>query len=315
MEAGMSPKMRIVWLCGFVVLVGAIMLALWVPLRAFPGRQTGIDLERFAALKARVDDLRRQGYDVSRLESTIADVEYWIAQGKAFEANLRIGDLEADLSDPRVWGAPPLPPQPTLPPAPPPAILPEAGDTVLLQEDFGSPQALNSWQSVFLSHDPGNMARWEIRQNALYLNTGAGGMQTVGLVNLIGNEEWTDYVYQVDLYALGNLEMGVVFRYLDGNFYRFRFLSWEYQGVPTRILERVEEGRSTVLATADGPGYQTQRWYSVQVVVRGPQITVYLDGQPILQTTDGQIDRGKVGVFALSLGDVYFDNVRVATVR
>lgn len=310
----MTAKRGAVLSIGLLVLAGIVALYLWVPLRATPVQQGGIDYERFATLKARVDELRRQGYDVSSLEVIVSDVEHWIAQGKAFEANLRIGDLESDLSDPRNWGARPSPPPILLPPSPSTAPIPEAGTTILFQEDFSSPDTLNAWRSLFLPPDPSNMARWEVRQNALYLNMGAGSMQIVGMVNLVG-EDWENYVYSVDIYPLGNQEIGVVFRYQDGRFYRFRFLSWEHTRGPTRLLERVENGQATVLAASEGPGYQYQQWYNVQIAVNGPRIAVYLDGQPILQAEDGRITRGQVGVFALSLGDVYFDNVRVRTVR
>lgn len=312
-EAKMTSTMRwLVLIMGLLVLVG-IGALLWIPLRATPVQQSGIDQERFAELKARVDELRRQGYDVSSLEAIISDIEYWINQGKAFEANLRMGDLEADLSEPQNWGMRSPLPQTPLPPVPSIAPIPEAGPPIF-QEDFSSPGALSAWQGLFLLPDPGNTARWEVRQNALHLNMGAGSMQIVGMVNLIG-EDWENYVYSVDIYPLGNQEVGAVVRYQDGNFYRFRFLSWEHTRGPTRLLERVENGQTTLLAASDGSGYQYRRWYNVQIAVIGPRITVYLDGEPILQAEDGRIARGRVGVFALSLGDVYFDNVRVSTVR
>ena len=310
----MAPKVRIALLIGLLILIGLGVLSFRLPLRASPGQPTGIDYERFAALKSRVDELRRQGYDVSRLETTISDVEYWIAQDKVFEANLRIADLEADLSDPRVWGAPPPLSPMVLPPAPPASPISDTGSHTLFQEDFASPEALNGWQGFPLSPSPDNTARWEIRQGALYLNMGGGSMEIVGMVNLL-NQDWEDYVYSADIYAIGNQEVGVVFRCQGSNFYRFRFLSHEHTGNPTRFLEWVEGGKPMVLATADGPGYQPQRWYNVQIAARGPQITVYLDGQPILQATDYRSGRGRVGVFALSLGDVYFDNIRVSAVR
>ncbi|MGC8959181.1 MAG: hypothetical protein ACP5OO_05265 [Chloroflexia bacterium] len=308
-----SSRRWIVLVVGFFVLVGLAAL-LWIPLRATPVQQGEIDYERFATLKGRVNELRQQGYDVSSLERIVADVEYWIAQGKVFEANLRINDLEADLNDPRNWGALPTPPEVVLPPAPSAAPIPEAGATILFQEDFASPSALDVWQNLSLPPDPGNTAHWEVRQNALYLNMGAGSMQMVGMMNLVG-DNWEDYVYSVDIYPLGNQEIGAVVRYQDGNFYRFRFLSWEHTRGPTRFLERVEKGQTTVLVAAEGPGYQYQRWYNVQIAVSGTRIAVYLDGQPVLQAEDDRLGRGQVGVFALSLGDVYFDNVRVSTVR
>jgi hypothetical protein len=80
-------------------------------------------------------------------------------------------------------------------------------------------------------------------------------------------------------------------------------------------LERVHDGQATILAQAEGPGYEVRHWYNVQVVVDGAHLTVYLDGQVILQTNDDTLPHGQVGVFALSIGSVYFDNIQVAAIR
>jgi hypothetical protein len=209
---------------------------------------------------------------------------------------------------------PTYPPEPALPPAPAYQPIAEAGPTTLFAEDFSSPQALSTWQSAFLSPDPGNMATFQLRQDALYLNEGAGSMQTVGMVDVAG-QDWTDYVYSLDIYPLGNQEVGAIFRYQDGSFYRFRYLSWEHGAPTTLFLERVQGEQVTVLAQADRPGYPSQQWFHLDIAAAGSRLTVYLDGQQVLQAEDGTLPQGKVGVFALSLGYVYFDNVRVTSVR
>jgi len=322
----MSPKRPQVRM--FVIRAAAVVLALLIAIGCgeIPGEPPAgqgavtppaveqIDLERYAALKTQVEALRGQGRDVSYLDTIISDIEMWIAAGKATEANLRIKDLEAALIDfeTKVW--PTARPQPTLPPAPAYEPVPQAGESVLFEEDFSAPGTLEAWESLFLSFDPGNTAAWEIRQNALYLNERAGGMQIVGMVDVAG-EDWQDYVYNVDIWPLGNTEVGAVFRYRDGNFYRFRFLSWEYTNRPTRLLERVSGGETVILDQAEGPGYESGQWYNVQIVADGAEITVYLDGEVVLQANDDLLAQGKIGAYALSVGYVYFDNVWVTSVR
>ena len=313
----MSLKAR--WIVGAglsVVLAIAVLRVVWgSPLRASPGLQEGeIDLETYTLLRAQVDTLREQGRDVSSLETVIADIDRWIAEDKVAEANLRIKDLEQALADFDLLVRPTYLPESDLPPAPVYLPVSQAGDTVLLEEDFAGVDVLNAWQREFLSFDPGNMAVWEQRQNALHLNMGAGGMQIVGMINVVG-ADWSDYVYSVDVFPEQNLEVGVVFRHHEGDFYRFRFLSYEHREQGTRLLERVTGQDVLVLDQADGPGYQLGQWYNVQVVVEGPQITVYLNGELVVQATDDVLSQGQVGVYALSLGDVYFDNVRVTTLR
>lgn len=303
----------------FVVLVAVAAVVLGVvlagnPLRASPGQQEGIDLERYAALKSRVEALRQQGRDVSRLDRTIADIDYWIAQGKVAEANLRISDLESDVNNFDTLPPPVYPTERSLPPVPVYAPAPESGGTVLLQEDFSGAGALAAWESKFLLEDPGNMATWALHLGALRLRLGGGGMQWVGMVDVVG-QDWGDYVYSVDMLSAGAQEIGAVVRYSDGGFYRFRFLSDEHKGTPTRLLELVQEGKVVVLAQAEGAGFEFERWYNVQFVARGSDLAVYLDGQLLFKTSDDALPQGRVGVFGLASGDAYFDNVRVTSVR
>lgn len=310
----MSVKTARVLVFVSLVVVVVLVLVAWNPLRASPGRQDGVDLERYNTLKSRVEELRSQGRDVSRLDQVIADIDAWIAQGKVAEANLRITDLESDLDifDTALQAT--YPPEAALPPAPAYLPAPQSSGTVLFQEDFSSPDALAAWQGSFLQVDPGNMASWRLHQAALQLYLGAGGMQWVGMIDVAG-QDWTDSVLSVDVFPRGSLEVGAIVRYQNGAFYRFRFLSGEYKGVPTRLLERVEGDKVTVLAQAEGPGYDYERWYNIQVAAVGSQLTVYLDGQSILQATDGQLTQGKAGVYGLSNGDAFFDNVRVTSAR
>lgn len=314
----MSLKTR--WFVGVAVLiavVGALSLLAWGgPLRASPGLQAGgIDLQHYVALKARVDDLRAQGQEVAHLDAIVADIEFWIAQDRVEEANLRIKDLEVALDNLAQESPPAYEDEGTLPPAPSYQPIPQAGGELLFAEDFSGEGVLAAWEDRFLRFDPGNMATWQQRQEALFLNMGAGGMQIVGMVAVAGEAAWTDIVYNVDLFPVGNLEVGAVFRYQDEGFYRFRLLSHERGVEGTRLLERVTEDEVVVLDRSDGPGYQPGRWYNVQIAAAGPQIAVYLDGQPVLEATDDVLTNGRVGAYALSLGDVYFDNIRVSKVR
>lgn len=307
---------RIPMLIGVLVVLALLTVALsacsvsW----ASPGQQGGVDLERYNALKDQVEDLRQQGRDVSRLDQIIADIDMWIAQDKVAEANLRLSDLESDLNNFDLLPTPARPPELVLPPASIYSPAPESGDTVLFETGFADPNTLTAWTGSFLQPDPGNMAEWKAQAGALCLDMGAGGMAWVGMID-VASGSWTDYVYSVDIYPLNTLEVGAIVRYQDGAFYRFRFLSGEYQGIPTRLLERVEGDEVTVLATAEGPGYDYMQWYNVQIVVNGSQIVVYLNGQDILQAMDGTLAAGQVGVYGLSNGNACFDNVRVTTVR
>lgn len=299
----------------FSVLVAVLALAGCGDLPTPPAGQPSsgqIDTARYQALKSQVEDLRRQGRDVSDLDAIVADIEMWIAAGKVAEANLRITDLAGALADLDNRVPPTRRPEAALPPAP--AFAPVRGGDVLYAEDFESPGALAAWEEHIFTNVPGTMARWEVRQGALYLNQDAGSPARVGMVDVVG-DGWADVVLSVDILPEGNLEVGVVFRYGEGGFYRFRLLNGDYNPVGTRVLERVEGEGVVVLDKQDGPGYQMGQWHNVQVVADGEQLTVYLNGEQVSQALDDQWRDGKVGVYALSDGQVYFDNIRVMAIR
>jgi len=118
---------------------------------------------------------------------------------------------------------------------------------------------------------------------------------------LTGDPEWSDYAVEVKIRPLSFADMaGVVFRYRTNRHYYLFALSGGKQArlavrLPLDKAFRVGDWRE--LAAAPFP-YDTQRYYSLKVENDGPRIRAWIDGQLLLEASDGELLKGKAGVTA-----------------
>jgi lysophospholipase L1-like esterase len=117
-----------------------------------------------------------------------------------------------------------------------------------------------------------------------------------------------DYRYRVEAEYLASGsadDVGILFRYRDaGNFYR---LSFNSRYGFTRLEKRVN-GRFTPLAT-NARGYLRGEVLDLEVEVRGSQMLVWRNGDPLFAVNDTSHPVGTVGLYAQDLAR--FDNVRL----
>ncbi|MGD8240167.1 MAG: DUF1080 domain-containing protein, partial [Armatimonadota bacterium] len=57
-------------------------------------------------------------------------------------------------------------------------------------------------------------------------------------------------------------------------------------------------------------GYQANRWYSLRIVLAGPRITVYLDGEKDLEATDDTLGKGTFALYSWGSTGAKFRSVR-----
>ena len=99
--------------------------------------------------------------------------------------------------------------------------------------------------------------------------------------------------------------IGLVFRVQDtANYYRFVWTG------ASRLIERVDGGSPTPVASQTAGAFIANRWYHLEVRAVGDRLTVYLDGQSILNGTDATFASGSVG-FYVANNDAAFDDVLV----
>ena len=118
---------------------------------------------------------------------------------------------------------------------------------------------------------------------------------------ITGDPQWTDYTVEASVKLLSlNESAGVVFRYHTNRHY---YLFSIGEGKTARLLRHdaleptLRVPGWTQLATA-AFAYDATRYYRLRVENEGPKIRAYVDGKLVLEASDGEILKGKAGVFA-----------------
>ncbi len=190
------------------------------------------------------------------------------------------------------------------------AVSVDNGGT-LPADDFSDGNA-NGWTVV---DDSGGSSNWHVVSGAYREDDPVGtigealdGSYQLGTYSYLDSARafaLSDYRFTVDLtpQSQEGLTAGVMFRYRDNdNYYRLTINSRE--GF-TR-LEKKAGGQFSTLAV-DGRGYRRGQRIALGVVLRGAQILIYRDGEPLFAVHDAAIAAGSVALFTRDLAS--FDNV------
>src|SRR5512145_1661019 len=214
---------------------------------------------------------------------------------------------------------PPMPtsmprlPTPTLLAAPTPAPQLAGAAAPLLAVDFAPATDLRSWTVVDAAEPLQAPSIWQVQQGHLRQvsdGTGSPGMYPTAL--LTGDASWRDYTVSIAAYPTGNDELGLVARASAQGFYVLRLLP-DATHPPRRILSRYDAATQTFtpIASADGPGFVSQRWYSLRLQVQGDQLQAFVDDQLVLTAHDATFTQGQVGAYGYAQGQLAFDNLIV----
>ncbi|MBI4874994.1 MAG: hypothetical protein HY822_10225 [Acidobacteria bacterium] len=116
---------------------------------------------------------------------------------------------------------------------------------------------------------------------------------------IAGDPEWFDYTLEVKVRAFSNANFaGLAFRYRTNRHYYLFALTGGNRAVlrlrlpyekKTRIAEWKELGAAEF-------AYDSKRYYTLKVENDGPKIRAFIDGKLLVEATDGEILKGKVGV-------------------
>src|SRR5687767_15581280 len=118
---------------------------------------------------------------------------------------------------------------------------------------------------------------------------------------LTGDAEWSDYTVEAGVKPLSLNDMaGLVFRYhTNRHYYLFSLTGGKRARLLVRLpLEktlRIAEWRE--LGAVEFP-YDTKKYYRLKVVNEGPRIRAFIDDRMVLEASDGEIVKGKVGLTA-----------------
>lgn len=130
---------------------------------------------------------------------------------------------------------------------------------------------------------------------------------------IIGDPEWSDYTVEVKVRPLLMSDLaGIEFRYhTNRHYYLFSLEDGKKVRLRLRLPEepRVRATQWRELGTADF-AYDSTRYYTLKVENEGPKIKAFVDGKLLIEATDNEILKGKVGITANN--PARFTDVRVS---
>lgn len=195
-----------------------------------------------------------------------------------------------------------------------------ATSALALDYDFSNTNQLKDW--TIIGGD------WQIKSGVLLgekVPAAAGFDHGPGIV--VGEDDWTDYVFEVKIKMEADKLGGPIIRYVDPqNWYWFE--AWHQQfylrphvngedqapdPIPDALWDRKEE-------------FQDGKWHTYRIKAEGEDITVWFDGEKILEFTYNDLKwgrpahpvkegllQGKVGLMTWTgdMGMVSFDDVHI----
>ncbi len=109
-----------------------------------------------------------------------------------------------------------------------------------------------------------------------------------------------------EIQSTDNDTVGVAFRLTDAA-HCYLWLMDSERGF--RALTAKQGTNYTLLATSSN-GYEPGKWYDVRIVLEGPRVTVYVDGEQDVEATDAQFQAGTVALYSWGNSGVSFRNLR-----
>lgn len=157
--------------------------------------------------------------------------------------------------------------------------------------------------------------RWGVYDGTLeQRDTVARQPSTHPVAALAGDGSWADMQVSVSFYDVGGATAGLVARRNGDNYYRYMIIAERLVDRPKQVLERVIDGVPTRLVEIAAPGYESQRWHTLSMSLRGGAITVLLDGQVVIEDVDPTpLPAGQAGIYTRAIGGMRFDNLLVET--
>lgn len=138
---------------------------------------------------------------------------------------------------------------------------------------------------------------------------------------LAGDPGWTDSIVQARVRPEDGAGIGLLFRYADDqNFYRLSLEPNRTFRIPPappgfsvrRTLRLVKKVAGVYTIVWNGLfEYHESQVYELTVVADGPDLKAFIDGVPAFTVRDGDLPRGRVGLYHWHGTDGWFSDVRV----
>ncbi len=176
-----------------------------------------------------------------------------------------------------------------------------SADTILLEDNFNDGNADGWLEQLF--PDLNGDAYW-IVQDGKYAGTYSGAPAIASN----GDNNWTNYTYEVDVLTNG-FDSVVLFRFIDA----YNHYDTSFDGNTLDLNRRVNGVYTHDLATVNIPNPPSLP-YKYKIVVSGDNIKIYLSNVLYIDYTDvnSPLPKGKIAIGSWS-GTREFDNVKVTS--
>jgi hypothetical protein len=195
-------------------------------------------------------------------------------------------------------------------------VAPQAA-TTLVTEQFDTDGALTRWRIVDLEDVPNERrSLWTVVEGRLRQDRTVPPLRDPSIhetAALTGEAGWSDYTISASFYDQDNANVGLIVRYRNGSYYRYRIIRDDYEDRPKHVIERVVDGSATVLASLDASGYEPRQWNTIAFSVNGDQLRAFFNGQATMEVRDAQLASGAAGLYTRAIGGMLFDNVMITS--
>ncbi len=118
--------------------------------------------------------------------------------------------------------------------------------------------------------------------------------------------EFKDGEITLDIYSTDDDGIGVAFRWNGPS----QFYLWYMDGQRRYRTLAVKDGVSYQALESKRRGFEMRRWYPVRIVLDGPRISVYVDGDLEFVTLDGTHSKGSIALFCWGNAGALFREVK-----
>ena len=116
---------------------------------------------------------------------------------------------------------------------------------------------------------------------------------------------WSDGELLLEISSSDDDGLGVAFRFNDAK----NYCVWSMDRQRSFHVLGRKQGDSYETLAKNTATYEKNRWYAVRVVLKGPKITVYVDGEKDLEAVDETFKQGTIALYAWGCAGARFRNV------
>lgn len=117
-------------------------------------------------------------------------------------------------------------------------------------------------------------------------------------------QEFRDGEFRCEVQSADNDTVGVAFRLADADHHYL----WSMDSERSFHALARKDGTNYTLLASNAEGYVPGQWYELRLVLAGPRLTVFVDGEKDLETEDARLAAGTIALYAWGNSGVTFRN-------